>query len=86
MLLIAEKTGNDLLNRQASTRTIDGVVGGIYSGDQFTPDYRNRFTMYGAFYQPTIDPEHLMVFLTSGYPWDEGTLSLLKTVHVEKIR
>jgi len=27
-----------------------------------------------------------MVLIVSGYPWEEGTLSLLKTIHAEKIK
>lgn len=31
------------------------------------------------------DPKNPMVQITSTYPWNEGTLQLLKTIHVEKV-
>jgi hypothetical protein len=40
---------------------------------------------YHALYQPTFDPSHTLVEIASYYPWDEGTLSLLKTIHIETI-
>jgi hypothetical protein len=40
---------------------------------------------YHAVYQPGFDPAHTVVEIFSKYPWDYGTLQLLKTIHVEKI-
>lgn len=66
---------------KTATRTIDGAGGAIASA------YNNAASVevYLALYQPLFDPTHTLVELQSTYPWEEGTLQLLKTIHVEKI-
>jgi hypothetical protein len=68
---------------KSGVRTIDGASGGIVS---FTKKFDSG-TILGVFqvdYQPAFDPTHTVVEIISTYPWDEGTLQLLKTIHVEK--
>lgn len=59
-----------------ASRTIDEKHGVIaeYSS--------SGITLYTAVYWPNA---RLFALLVSTYPWDEGTLSLLKTIHIEKI-
>ncbi|NLI08246.1 MAG: hypothetical protein GX457_14315 [Thermotogaceae bacterium] len=42
-------------------------------------------TIYFSLYYPVFDPEMLEIGIVSYIPWNEGTLQLLKTIHVEKI-
>lgn len=39
---------------------------------------------YAARYMSAFDPKHTGVDILSTYPWNGGTLQLLKTIHVEK--
>jgi hypothetical protein len=64
----------------ATVRTIDGVSGSIA-----TVKLDNGITICMAQYHPTFDPKRLNVSIVSNYPWDDGTLQLLKTIHIEKI-
>lgn len=64
----------------AATRSIDGTTGIITSSK-----LDNGITIYLAIYHPTFDPKRLNASVISNYPWDEGTLSLLKTIHIEKL-
>jgi hypothetical protein len=68
---------------RSDARTIDGVSGGIAS---YTTKLDSGTILDGfqVDYQPTFDPTHTVVEILSSYPWDEGTLQLLKTIHVEK--
>ncbi|RJE46822.1 hypothetical protein A7K50_12420 [Dehalobacter sp. MCB1] len=63
----------------ATTRTIDSALGFIAS-----QELNNKITIYMSHYQPTFDPKRLNVSILSNYPWDSGTLQLLKTIHIEK--
>ena len=65
---------------QAAERKIDNSYGSIASGKSRA----NIVTTdaYVAKYYPSSTTD-MTIFST--YPWDEGTLSLLKTIHVEKI-
>jgi hypothetical protein len=73
---------------KASSREIDGAEGGVASAniiiDPNNP-VMTSFKSYHIVYQPTFDPSYVVVEIASIYPWDEGTLQLLKTIHVEKI-
>ena len=70
---------------QSSTRTIDGMNGAVASMTiKSAPEI--FIDTFDAAYTPAIDPTHLMVELISTYPWNEGTLQLLKTIHVEKAK
>ena len=62
---------------EISTRKIDGKNGVVAE----IPLAQEK--MYMASYSPN---NHLTVLITSLYPWDEGTLQLLETFHVEKIK
>jgi hypothetical protein len=72
-----------------ATRKIDGANGGMASGiasgsqgQKYTSGYSEYSTeMWAVTYEPTV---RLSVNLVSSYPWDEGTLQLLKTIHVTK--
>jgi len=64
-------------NVQVAARVIDGsdgATGFITSG---------QYMLFNAAYFATFDPT-VVVYIQSTYPWDEGTLKLLKTIHVEK--
>ncbi len=63
-----------------ATRMIDGVLGFIA-----TQELDNGITIYMAHYKSAIDPAKLNITIMSNYPWNSGTLQLLKTIHVEKI-
>ena len=69
-----------LYDIEVAGRKIDGYDGAIGSGT-----LRNsgiELDTYAAIYYPSST---MTVSLISLYPWEEGTLSLLKTIHVEKI-
>jgi hypothetical protein len=73
-------SGLDTYDVQAAERNIDNTHGAIASG-------KSRALIvvtdvYIAKYYPSSTTDMNIV---STYPWDEGTLSLLKTIHVEKI-
>jgi hypothetical protein len=72
---------NGLQEIQATGRKIDGVDGAIASG-KLPGAYDMTLDTYVAVYYPSSTTA---VGLVSTYPWDEGTLSLLKSIHVEKI-
>jgi hypothetical protein len=67
----------------SSTRTIDGVDGAV-SSKTINAGSGTIIDMFNAAYAPAIDPMHVVVVIISNYPWDEGTLQLLKTIHVGK--
>jgi len=69
-----------LKNIETSEREIDGKRGAIVAGDMYISGL--DVNIYQASYYPFNDT---VVFINSGYPWEEGTLSLLKTIHIEKI-
>lgn len=66
---------------QAAGRTIDGFDGAVASGVVHDGIYRSDENYIAIYYISALDA----VSITSSYPWDAGTLSLLKTIHVEKI-
>ncbi len=68
-----------LRNPEIATREMDRTLAGVASGDLVSSR-----KIYYAFYLPTVDPTHLACYILSSYPWDEGTLQLLKTIHIEK--
>jgi hypothetical protein len=71
-------------NIQSNTRQIDDVEGAIASAKtQHLPGF--EIPLYFAMYYPKFDQSNVFVMLTSSYPWDEGTLSLLESIHVEKV-
>lgn len=60
---------------QIATRTIDRKEGAVA---EYTS---GGVTMFFAMYYPD---EYTWAQPMSSLPWDEGTLSLLKTIHIEK--
>jgi hypothetical protein len=69
-----------LTNIETSAREIDGKTGAIASGDMDISGLEIK--LYQASYYPSKDT---MAFVQSSYPWDEETLSLLKSIHIETI-
>lgn len=67
----------------SATRTIDGAKGAVASKESVINGV--IFYIYVALYYPLFDPQKHSCMIVSSYPWDEGTLSLLKTVHIEKV-
>jgi hypothetical protein len=65
-------------NTQSEVREIDGMKGAIASAY-----YRGVLT-YQARWLP-LGKQLTVVYLSSTYPWEEGTLALLKTIHIEHI-
>jgi hypothetical protein len=59
---------------ETATREIDGTWGIVANVENY---------YYCIIYYPPAD-NHLKIVVSSTYPWDEGTLQLLKTIHVEK--
>ena len=74
-----------LSNEGIETRTIDGTTGGFVSGNLATKNY-GSIKVYNAYYYSPIDPTHLLVTVTSSYPWEGETSGLLNTIHVEKVK
>lgn len=69
---------------KTDARTIDGASGGIASYIQ-KMDSGLVLNGYEVYYQPVFDPTHTLVHIASSNPWDEGTLQLLKTIHVKRV-
>ncbi len=72
--VLDEISGTD--NIETASRTIDNTKGTVASCDIGSKK------AYSVIYYPTIDKKHTVVTMISTYPWDEGTLSLLKTIHL----
>lgn len=70
-------------NFQSAIRKIDGVMGVAGSADMYTRSI-GYVTSYMGIYYPSFDPRHLCCVIGSAYPWDKGSMSLLKTIHVER--
>ncbi len=67
-------------NIETAERKIDGRGGAVGSWKGLSL-YEDRY-YYAAIYYLT---SYTTVTITSSYPWEEGTLSLLKTIHVEEM-
>jgi hypothetical protein len=65
---------------QGAARQIDGKDGVVCSGLELV-NGRTPLTYFADYYLSNSEK----VFIYSGIPWDEGTLQLLKTIHVEKV-
>lgn len=84
--LISINSGPHISDIRSSERNIDGSDGAIVSGIM---DFDMNGTTilidyYHAMYPLTFDSSS-MVEIVSFYPWNEGTLSILKTIHVERL-
>jgi hypothetical protein len=75
-----EIDGLGLLGVQAAARQIDGKDGVVCSG--FELENGKTMTTYFADYYLSNREK---VFIYSGFPWDSGTLALIKTIHIERI-
>ena len=73
----------DTSNVETTARTIDGVTGVAASDDLVY--LGASIKQYSALYYPVFDSKRLSCLILSEYPWDEGSLQLLKTIHIEKI-
>lgn len=75
--------GYNVYNIDSAARTIDGNQGAVASGD--LEKYGRKMNIFTAYYYRELNTTgRLDCIITSTYPWDEGTLQLLKTVHAEK--
>jgi hypothetical protein len=63
-----------------ASRKIDSTEGSIASFEDMTL----ASALYMVLYVPICD-NHLIANIITSYPWDEGTLQLLKTIHIEKL-
>jgi hypothetical protein len=68
---------------KSSMRTIDGTDGAVASMT-FNAGSGIIVDLFDAAYAPAIDPNRMGVSIASTYPWNEGTLQLLRTIHVGK--
>jgi hypothetical protein len=76
-------------NFVSDSRNIDGVSGAVASMnmkmDSEAAILGEVVLGYNAMYPPAFDPSNSMVNIVSIYPWNEGTLQLLNTIHIEKV-
>lgn len=82
--LILKSRDASISKFESGIRIIDGANGAIASGVPIA-DSETPLDTYHALYEPLFDPTRILVEIYSQFPWEEGTLSLLKTIHVEKI-
>jgi hypothetical protein len=76
---------SDSKSIKTATRIIDNSTGVIGSADVWAmqSEQPNMMRKYRAVYSPRCDSFSLIVTICSTIPWDEGTLQLLKTIHVK---
>jgi len=86
ILLYIAYNNKKLKNVVSATRIIDGSNGAIVSADFSTLALDYTTKTFVAMFYPTIDSSHLSCLIISCYPWDAGTLQLLKTIHIEKVK
>lgn len=83
-----KQTDGDYPDFRVASRKIDGGDGAVASISVII-DPNNplgtSLTLYHIIYGKAFDPSHVLVEISSMYPWDEGTLQLLKTIQIEKI-
>jgi hypothetical protein len=63
-------------------RTIDGKLGVLGVGENYAEDSPQFYAEYWPMFNVSGDTG---IRIFSSYPWDDGTLSLLKTIHVEMV-
>lgn len=71
-------------NFESGSRTIDNMPGAVASMESKSDSGQIK-TVYVAAYLAPFDPRSTIVNILSLYPWNEGTLKLLKTIHIDKI-
>ena len=69
---------SNYIDRSVSERIIDGRHGIIGYGTSMGTSYTTYFALWWM-------DNNTDVLVSSHHPWDEGTLSLLKTIHIDKI-
>jgi hypothetical protein len=76
----------DATNIEIAKRIIDGSNGAIAAGDMEV--LGETIKVYNAMYNVKTgpNPRHLVCSIISNFPWEEGTLSLLKTIHIVKVK
>lgn len=77
-----ELIGMQASNIEIATRIIDGSNGAIASGNRGSTGNKIYNALYNVKTGP--NPRHLVCSIISDYPWEKGTLQILKTIHVEK--
>lgn len=65
---------------ESSHREIDGCPGAVLLSTD-----RKLGDIYAALYYPAFADGSMTVLFVSTYPWDEGTLAMLRTIHVGEI-
>ncbi len=71
---------------RSDARAIDGVDGAVSSAVySFNPSLDGRAEVYMALYPARFDSGQALVEIISYFPWDEGTLQLLKTISVQRV-
>jgi hypothetical protein len=78
-LNIEEVKSLGLLGVHGEARQIDGKDGVVCEGFEMIGGKMER-TYFADYYLSNSEK----VFIYSGIPWDEGTLQLLKTIHIER--
>lgn len=73
------KKDPDVKVRLGTVTAIDGTTGTVM------PVELAGTKWYSITYHPSFDPNHVTVTIISGFPWEEGTLQLLNTIHIERI-
>jgi hypothetical protein len=71
---------DDMYDSEAVGRKIDGYDGVVATGTMKTSGYELK-TYFATYYASST----MSIIIFSAYPWSEGTLSLLKTIHVERV-
>jgi hypothetical protein len=74
-----------IANFDSDTRKIDGEEGAVASfvTEMTQGEY---VTGYHAMYMPSFSTRDTLVDIVSTFLWNEGTLQLLKTIHVEEVK
>ena len=81
-LLSGAISGNySIDNIDSANRIIDGHEGGI-AYMKISKDDQAAFRYFAGYFATP----RLFVRILSSYPWNEGTLDLLKTIHIEKLQ
>ena len=71
---------DDLFDIESAGRKIDGHDGAVVAGKMRSNGM--EIDTYSAMYFPSSTTNAVIV---SFYPWEQGTLQLLKTIHIEKM-
>jgi hypothetical protein len=78
--MLREDILENATNIQTDTLSIDSVEGIIASYDMVVANQKTTF--FGVIFQPFFDQGRSMVWIYSNFPWDQGTMQMVKTIHV----